>query len=66
MDRETKLEIGVGTVGVGGFILALVLIGIQYGGDGLSEQGGTALLGSFVGFILAMSALGYWLSGQRE
>jgi hypothetical protein len=66
MDRETKLEIGVGVVGVGGFILALVLIGSQYGGNGLTEEGGTVLLGAFVGFILAMTALGYWLSGQRE
>jgi hypothetical protein len=66
MDRETKLEIGVGVVGVGGFILALVLIGIQYGGNGLSEQGGNALIGAFVGFIVSMTALGYWLSGQRE
>jgi hypothetical protein len=66
MDRETKLEIGVGVVGVGGFILALVLIGIQYGDGGLGEQGGIALIGAFVGFIFAMTALGYWLSGQRE
>jgi len=66
MDRETKLEIGVGAVGVGSFLAALVLIGIQYADGGLSEQGGTALLGAIVGFIIAMVALGYWLSGQRD
>jgi hypothetical protein len=66
MDRETKLEIAAGAVGVGGFILALVLIGEQYGGDGLSEAGGTALIGAIVAFIIAMTALGYWLSRQRK
>ena len=66
MDRETKLEIGVGVVGVGSFLAALVLIGVQYADGGLSEQGGIALLGAIVGFIIAMVALGYWLSGQRD
>jgi len=66
MDRETKLEIGVGAVGVGSFLAALVLIGVQYADGGLSEQGGIALLGAIVGFIIAMVALGYWLSGQRD
>jgi lipopolysaccharide export LptBFGC system permease protein LptF len=65
MERETQLEIGVGVLGVGSFILALVVIGTQYGGDGLSEAGGTALIGAMVGFVLFMSMLGYWLSRQR-
>ena len=66
MDRETILEIVVGAVGVGGFILALVLIGMQYGDDGLSGQGGTVLIGAIVGFVVVMTTLGYWLSEQRE
>lgn len=66
MERETQLEIGVGILGVGSFILALVLIAIRYGDDGLSETGGTALIAAMVGFVLLMSALGHWLSGQRE
>ncbi len=65
MERETQLEIGVGILGVGSFILALVLIGTQYGGDGVNETGGTALIAAMVGFVLLMSMLGYWLSGQR-
>ncbi|MFB6228548.1 MAG: hypothetical protein ABEH88_08305 [Halobacteriales archaeon] len=66
MERETQLELVVGVIGVGSFILALVFIGTQYGGDGLSETGGTALIGAMVGFVLLMSVLGYWLSGQRS
>ena len=66
MDRETKLEIGVGAVGVGSFILALVLIGTQFGDGAVGERGGIALIGAMVGFVLAMTALGYWLSRQGE
>lgn len=66
MERETQLEIGVGILGVGSFILALVLIATRYGGDGISETGGTVLIAAMVGFVLLMSALGHWLSGQRE
>jgi hypothetical protein len=64
MERETRLEISVGILGVGSFILALLLIGSQYGTDGFEAGAGTALIGAIVGFVIGMTALGYWLSRQ--
>lgn len=66
MERETQLEIGVGVLGVGSFILALLLIGSRYGSNGFEAEAGTALIGAMVGFVLGMTALGYWLSRQRD
>jgi hypothetical protein len=66
MERETQLEIVVGALGVGSFILALLLIGSRYGADSLEPEAGTVLIGAIVGFVLGMTALGYWLSGQRS
>ena len=66
MDRETRLEIGVGILGVGSFILAIFLIGTRYDTDALDPGAGTTLIGAMVGFVLGMTALGYWLSRQRS
>ncbi|MFB6295902.1 MAG: transporter [Halobacteriales archaeon] len=66
MDQETKLEIGVGLVGGGVFIFALLAVGTQFGNGAISEEGGFVLVGVICGFVLLMTALGYWLSGQRE
>jgi hypothetical protein len=66
MDRETKTEIGVGVVGGAVFILALLAVGTQFGDGAISEQGGFVLVGVICGFVLLMTGLGYWLSGQRE
>ena len=66
MDQETKLEIGVGALGVGLFILALVLIATQLGDGSLSSQAGIALIGVICGFVVVMTGLGYWLSGRRS
>lgn len=67
MDRQTKTEIGVGLVGGAVFILALLTVGIQFveGNGAISEQGGFVLVGIICGFVLLMTGLGYWLSGQR-
>jgi hypothetical protein len=66
MERETQLEIAVGVLGVGSFILALLLIGSRYGVEGLDPEAGTALIGAMAGFVIGMTALGYWLSRQRS
>lgn len=66
MERETALEIGVGVVGVGAFILAMLLVGTTFGDGALNSEGGMILIGVICGFVLFMSALGYWLSNARE
>jgi hypothetical protein len=66
MDQETKLEIGVGVVGGGAFIFALLVVGTQFGDGAIGEEGGFVLVGVICGFVLLMTALGYWLSSQRE
>jgi len=66
MDRETKLEIVVGAAGVGLFILALIFIGTQFGDGTMNERAGIALVGAIAGFVVVMTLLGYWLSGQKQ
>lgn len=66
MERETALEIGVGGVGVGGFILALLAVGTVYGDGALSSEGGLVMIGVIVGFVLVMTGLGHWLTQQRD
>lgn len=62
IDREMLIQIGVSLVGVGVFIVAIILIGLFYTDNGLTEQGALGLIGSIIVFILVMTALGYWLS----
>lgn len=63
LDREMLVQIGVSVVGVGAFILAVVYIGLEYSENGMTEGGALGLIGAIVGFIVLMTALGYWLSG---
>lgn len=63
IDREMLMQIGVSLIGVGFFIIAVVWIGMQYSDNGLAEEGAIGLIGAIAGFILLMTALGYWLSG---
>ena len=66
MDRETALEIGVGLIGVGGFILAMLVVGTTYGNGALSSDGGVAMIVVICGFILLMTGMGYWLTRSRQ
>ena len=62
MDRDTVVEIVVALVGVGALAAIIILIGNIYGKDGLTEQGGLALVGAIAFFIVFMSAIGLALS----
>lgn len=66
VERDTLVEVAVSVLGVGGFIVAVAAVGMAYGNDGLSETGGLALVVLIVGFVLVMSAAGYWLSGRGD
>lgn len=65
IEQETLVEIVVSVVGVGVFIAALVLLGVFFTQDGLTDQGAFVLIGIIVGFILLMTGTGYWLSGRE-
>ena len=63
-ERETWVEVAVSGLAVLVFIAAVTYVGVTFGVDGLGEQGAMALVGLIVGFILLMSAAGYWLSAR--
>ncbi|WP_255198305.1 DUF7472 family protein [Halorarius litoreus] len=58
LERETLVEIGVSVVAVVLFVLAVAYVGATYGGNDLSNQGATLLVGAVVGFVLLMTAVG--------
>ena len=62
MDRDAVVEAAVALVGVGTLAAAIVGIGLTYGGDELSADGGTALVGAIAFFLVFMSAIGVGLS----
>lgn len=65
LEQETLIELGISAFGVGLFIIGVVLIGLTFSDGGLAGQGGMALIGLIVFFILAMTAAGYWLSARE-
>ena len=65
IERETVIEVVVSFLAVGGFIAAVAWVGMTYGDGGLSEQGALVLVALMAGFVLAMSVVGYWLSGRE-
>ena len=66
LDRETVTEIVVSVAGVLVFIVALVVVGLSYHGDGgLTPTGGLVLVGLVVAFILVFTGIGWWLSGRE-
>ncbi|HKJ59684.1 MAG TPA: transporter [Halobacteriales archaeon] len=65
IERETLIDVVVSLLAVGGFIVAVLLVGLSYGDGGLSGQGALALVALIVGFIVVMTAAGYWLSGRE-
>ena len=65
IERETLIDVVVSLLAVGGFIVAVLLVGLSYGDGGMSEQGALALVSLIVGFIVVMTAAGYWLSGRE-
>ena len=65
IERETLIDVVVSLLAVGGFIAAVLVVGLSYGDGGLSGQGALALVALIVGFIVVMTAAGYWLSGRE-
>jgi len=67
IERDTLIEIFVSVAAVLLFVATVVGIATTYGGEGLiGEEGGTILAGAIAGFILLMTAIGYWLSGRES
>ncbi|WIV67810.1 DUF7472 family protein [Natrialbaceae archaeon AArc-T1-2] len=62
-DREQLTEIVVAVGSVFLMIGVMIVIGTNYGTNaGLTEEGGTALVGAIVGFILLLTVVGVGLA----
>lgn len=66
VERETVIETVVSVVGVGLFIGMLVLIGLEFNQNGLTDTGAFAIISAIVLFILLMTGVGYWLSAREN
>ena len=66
VEREMVIETVVSVLGVGLFIGLLVLAGLLYNQNGLTETGAFAIIGSIVLFVLVMTGVGYWLSAREN
>lgn len=62
IERETIVEIIVSVGAVGLFVAVLVGIGDTYNQGGLSADGGIALVGAIVAFVIGMSLVGIGLA----
>ncbi|ADJ13802.1 DUF7472 family protein [Halalkalicoccus jeotgali] len=62
VDRETVAEIVVSVGSVGLFVAVLVGIGTTYSQDGLSADGGVALVGAITAFVVLMTLVGFGLA----
>jgi hypothetical protein len=60
--RETFVESTAGAAPVLAFVAAIVWIGVTYDSRGLEETGAIALVGAITLFVLAMAAVGIFLS----
>lgn len=62
VEREAVVQAISAVLGVGVFVVMMLLIGIRYENEGLPSEGALALVGALVGFILIMSVIGVWLA----
>ena len=62
MDRDAVVEAAVAFVGVATLAGLIVTIGSVYYDDGLSSDGGLALVGAVAFFVIFMSAIGLFLA----
>lgn len=62
LERGRQLEIAVSVVTVLAFVAVILLIGVVFGGSGLSEIGGYALVAAIGVFVLSMAGGGIWLA----
>lgn len=61
-ERGRLIELVVSVTIVGLFIGLLIAVGTQFGQDGLSADGGLALVGAILLFILVMAGVGLGLA----
>lgn len=66
VERELVIETAVSVLGVGVFIALLVVVGLQFSRDGLTETGGFGVIAAIVVFVLLMTGVGYWLSAREN
>jgi uncharacterized membrane protein len=62
MDRDAAVEAVVALFGVGTLAAIIIWIGTTHYDGALTDQGGLALVGAIVFFIVFMSAIGLGLS----
>jgi hypothetical protein len=62
MDRDAVVEAAVAFVGVATLAGLIIAIGSAYNDEGLSGDGGLALVGAIAFFVVFMSAIGLFLS----
>jgi hypothetical protein len=60
--RETLVESTAGAVPVLAFVATIIWIGATYDSRGLDQTGAIALVGAITLFVLAMAAVGLFLS----
>lgn len=63
IERETLIQIVVSAGSVGLFVAAIILVGVIFSEDGLTNQGALALVAVIALFVVLMAGIGYWLSG---
>lgn len=64
VERETVVEAAVSIVAVFVFLVAMVGIGVSYGGQQLNPTGGLAIIAAIVAFVFLMAIVGVFL--ERE
>lgn len=62
IERGRIIEIVVSVLIVGLFVALLVGIGGQFGQDGLDADGGLAIVGAILAFVLVMAGVGIGLA----
>lgn len=62
IDEEMRRKIAVSVAAVAVFIGLVFSIGTTFGGSGLTETGGLALVGSIAVFVALMAVVGTYLA----
>ena len=64
IERDRLIEILVSVTVVGVFVGLLIFIGSVYNDDGFGPEGGLALMGAIIAFIVVMTIVGIGLAYQ--
>ena len=65
IDEEMRPKIALSVGAVILLVIVFLVIGVTFGGSGLSATGGYALVGALVGFVLLMGLVGVYLARQE-